>query len=90
MERPFSQIPRPTLSEMPSKVRDRISRLQPFQYQFKSNQQNLNDVERIPAYMRQGLEVDLPTKSNDQPSSLGIDSEGNIRTNNSFLHDNVD
>ena len=90
MERPLSQIPRRTLSEMPSKVRDRISRLQSFQYQFKSNQQNLNDVERIPAYMRQGLEVDLPTKSNDQPSSLGIDSEGNIRTNNSFLHDNVD
>lgn len=90
MERPLSQIPRRTLSEMPSKVRDRISRLQSFQYQFKSNQQNLNDVERIPAYMRQGLEVDLPTKSNEQPSSLGIDAEGNIRTNNSFLHDNVD
>lgn len=90
MERPLSQIPRRTLSEMPSKVRDRISRLQSFQYQFKSNQQNLNDVERIPAYMRQGLEVDLPTKSNEPPSSLGIDAEGNIRTNNSFLHDNVD
>jgi len=47
-------------------------------------------VERIPAYMRQGLDVDLLTKSNEQPSSLGFYAEGNIRTNNSFLHDNVD
>ena len=86
MERPFSQIPRPTLSEMPSKVRDRVSRLQSFQYQFKSNQQNLNDLERIPAYMHQDLEVDLPTKSNEQPSSLRFMQRVTISRIRNFLY----
>lgn len=90
MDVPLSALPKRTLNDMPSKVQDRISRLQSFQYKFKANQQNLNDAERIPAYMRQGMDVDLPSKSNEQPSNIGVDSEGNLRTNNSFLHDNVD
>ena len=40
--------------------------------------------------MRQGMEVDLDHKSSEQPSNIGVDNDGNIRTNNSFLHDNVD
>mgnify|MGYP000678161071 CR=1 FL=1 len=90
MDVPLSELPKRTLNDMPSKVQDRISRLQSFQYKFKANQQNLNDAERIPAYMRQGMDVDLPSKSDEQPSNIGVDSEGNLRTNNSFLHDNVD
>ena len=90
MDVPLSELPKRSLNDMPSKVKDRISRLQSFQYQFKTNQQNLNDAERIPAYMRQGMDVDLPNKSNEQPSNIGVDAEGNLRTNNSFLHDNVD
>ena len=53
---------------------------------FKSNQQNLNDVERIPAYMRQGLEVDLPTKSNEQPSSLRFMQRVTISRIRNFLY----
>ena len=90
MDLPLSQMPSKNLSEMPNKVKDRISRLQSFQYQFKANQQNLEEAERIPAYMRQGVEVDLNHKSTEQPSNVGVDAEGNLRTNNSFLHDNVD
>jgi cell division protein FtsZ len=90
MDVPLSELPQRNLNDMPSKVKDRISRLQSFQYKFKANQQNLNDAERIPAYMRQGMDVDLPNKSNEQPSNIGVDAEGNLRTNNSFLHDNVD
>ena len=90
MDVPLSELPKRSLNDMPSKVKDRISRLQSFQYKFKANQQNLSDAERIPAYMRQGMDVDLPNKSNEQPSNIGVDAEGNLRTNNSFLHDNVD
>jgi len=90
MDVPLSELPQRNLNDMPSKVKDRISRLQSFQYKFKANQQNLNDAERIPAYMRQGMDVDLPNKSDEQPSNIGVDAEGNLRTNNSFLHDNVD
>jgi cell division protein FtsZ len=90
MDQPLSEMPRRPLSDLPSKIQDRMSRLQSFQYQFKANLQNLSDAERVPAYLRQGMEVDLDQKSNEQPSNIGVDNDGNIRTNNSFLHDNVD
>ena len=82
MERPLSQ--------MPKLVQERKNRLEQFQYRFKSNQNNLAEAERVPAYMRQGIELDHQTKSTEQPSNMGVDKEGNLRTNNSFLHDNVD
>ena len=90
MDQPLSEMPMRPLSDLPSKIQDRMSRLQSFQYQFKANLQNLSDAERVPAYLRQGMEVDLDQKSNEQPSNIGVDNDGNIRTNNSFLHDNVD
>lgn len=90
MDQPLSQMPKRTLSDLPPKIQDRMSRLQSFQYQFKANLQNLSDAERVPAYLRQGMEVDLDHKSSEQPSNIGVDNDGNIRTNNSFLHDNVD
>lgn len=90
MDQPLSQMPKRALSDLPPKIQDRMSRLQSFQYQFKANLQNLSDAERVPAYMRQGMEVDLDHKSGEQPSNIGVDNDGNIRTNNSFLHDNVD
>ena len=90
MDQPLSQMPKRTLSDLPPKIQDRMSRLQSFQYQFKANLQNLSETEKVPAYMRQGMEVDLDHKSSEQPSNIGVDNDGNIRTNNSFLHDNVD
>ncbi len=90
MDQPLSQMPKRTLSDLPPKIQDRMSRLQSFQYQFKANLQNLNEAERVPAYMRQGMDVNLDHKSSEQPSNIGVDNDGNLRTNNSFLHDNVD
>ena len=89
MDLPISAVKAANAGNFPTKVKDRISRLQAFQYQFKATNQ-IDESERIPAYMRQGVNVDLANKSEDKPSNIGIDSEGNIRTNNSFLHDNVD
>ena len=87
MDQPISQLPKRAAQELPNKIQERMNRLQKFGYRFK---ENLTEVERTPAYRRQGLDVDLEQKSGEKPSNLGVDSEGNIRTNNSFLHDNVD
>jgi len=87
MDEPISQLPKRAAQELPNKIQERMNRLQKFGYRFK---ENLTEVERTPAYKRQGLDVDLEQKSGEMPSNLGVDSEGNIRTNNSFLHDNVD
>ena len=87
MDQPISQLPKRAAQELPNKIQERMNRLQKFGYRFK---ENLTEVERTPAYKRQGLDVDLEQKSGEKPSNLGVDPEGNIRTNNSFLHDNVD
>ena len=87
MDLPIAHLPKRTAQELPSKIQERMNRLQKFGYRFK---ENLTEVERTPAYKRQGLDFDLEQKSAQTPSNLGVDSEGNIRTNNSFLHDNVD
>ena len=87
MDLPIAHLPKRTAQELPSKIQERMNRLQKFGYRFK---ENLTEVERTPAYKRQGLDFDLEQKSARTPSNLGVDSEGNIRTNNSFLHDNVD
>ena len=87
MDQPISQLPKRAAQELPNKIQERMNRLQKFGYRFK---ENLTEVERTPAYKRQGLDFDLEQKSAEMPSNLGVDSEGNIRTNNSFLHDNVD
>lgn len=87
MDQPISQLPKRAAQELPNKIQERMNRLQKFGYRFK---ENLTEVERTPAYKRQGMDFDLEQKSAEMPSNLGVDSEGNIRTNNSFLHDNVD
>ena len=87
MDLPIAHLPKRTAQELPSKIQERMNRLQKFGYRFK---ENLTEVERTPAYKGQGLDFDLEQKSAQTPSNLGVDSEGNIRTNNSFLHDNVD
>ena len=89
MDRPISAVKAANAGDFPKKVKERISRLSSYQYQFKSAHQ-IDEAERIPAYMRQGLDVDIDHKSDEQPSNIGVDGEGNLRTNNSFLHDNVD
>ena len=89
MDRPISALKAANAGDFPKKVKERISRLSTYQYPFKSAHQ-IDEAERIPAYMRQGLDVDMDHKSDEQPSNIGVDGEGNLRTNNSFLHDNVD
>ena len=49
-------------------------------------------MEKEPAYKRKGLDVNSDVQ--DSPSRLSVDKDNNddlqIRSNNSFLHDNVD
>ena len=87
-----------TISELKNKAEDRRQKMKEFNYKFinKMNQ-NIDDSESQPAYKRMGVSLtDVPSSSeidSDQSRmSLGVDEEDNIqlRSNNSFLHDNVD
>ena len=53
----------------------------------------LDEIERVPAYQRAGVEFDeVPEGSKVDRTTLSEDQNGDnqLRTNNSFLHDNVD
>ena len=52
----------------------------------------MDEFEKEPAYKRSGVELNTPNYNNKSRTSLGTDSNDDIqlRSNNSFLHDNVD
>ena len=55
----------------------------------------IDDIEREPAYKRQGVdlsEVEHSSEVNSSRISVGLDDNDDVqlRNNNSFLHDNVD
>lgn len=71
----------------------RKEQLKQFNYTFKNNISRIEEMERQPAYKRMGFELEAPPEE-DSPSSLSLDNDSNddmqLRSNNSFLHDNVD
>jgi cell division protein FtsZ len=72
---------------------ERRRKLKEFNYKFHNNPSRIEELEKEPAYKRLG--VDLSNNANNTTNSrmsLGTDSNDDlqIRTNNSFLHDNVD
>ncbi|MEM8507490.1 MAG: cell division protein FtsZ [Bacteroidota bacterium] len=72
---------------------ERRKKLKSFNYKFKNNRNSIDDIEKEPAYKRQGVDLsEGPTESKVSRMSLGEDSNDEIqlRSNNSFLHDNVD
>ena len=52
----------------------------------------IDDIEKQPAYKRMGIELeDADTNTNISRTSINIDDDDiDLRSNNSFLHDNVD
>ena len=72
---------------------ERRKKLKDFNYKFQNNVSNIDEIEKEPAYKRQGVDLDEnPKEGKVSKTSLGEDSNGDIqlRSNNSFLHGNVD
>ena len=75
------------------RAEERKRKLKNFNYTFKNNRKSVDEIEKEPAYKRQGVDLDENTKEQKvSRMSLGEDSNDEIqlRSNNSFLHDNVD
>ena len=72
---------------------ERRRKLKEFNYKFHNNPSRVDEYEKEPAYKRTGVELSSPqTNTSNSRLSLGTDSNDDIqlRSNNSFLHDNVD
>ena len=72
---------------------ERRKKLKEFNYKFHNNVSRIDEMEKEPAYKRLG--IDLNSSQNNQVNSrisVGTDSNDDLqlRSNNSFLHDNVD
>ena len=64
-----------------------------FNYKFHNNPSRVEEYEKEPAYKRSGVDLSNPqTNTANSRISLGTDSnnDNQLRSNNSFLHDNVD
>jgi cell division protein FtsZ len=82
-----------SIEEQLRKSRERIMRLKDLSMKLRSG--NIQELENIPAYKRKEIALQQTPASNESHISrfsLLPDNEGNteIRSNNSFLHDNVD
>ena len=73
---------------------ERKRKMKEFNHKFNNSASQIDEFERVPAYKRMGFDVTSTpnTASNQSRMSLGTDSNDDIqlRSNNSFLHDNVD
>ena len=72
---------------------ERRRKLKEFNYKFHNNPSRVDEYEKEPAYKRFGVDLSAtPTNNNKSRTSLGTDSNDDmqLRSNNSFLHDNVD
>lgn len=72
---------------------ERRQKMKAFNYKF--NTSKVDEIEKEPAYKRQGVELSDTSTSNApiaSRSSVALDENDDVqlRTNNSFLHDNVD
>ena len=72
---------------------DRRRKMKEFNYKFHNNPSKIEEMEKEPAYKRLGVDLSQNTQSNSNSRmSIGKDSNDDtqLRSNNSFLHDNVD
>ena len=87
---PFDQSIRETISLQNEKRKEQLKQ---FNYTFNKNIIRIEEMERQPAYKRLGFELDGPIEE-QAPSTMSLDNDSNddiqLRSNNSFLHDNVD
>ncbi len=72
---------------------ERRRKLKDFNYKFHNNPSRMEEFEKEPAYKRSGIDITTnPQDNTASRTSFGTDSNDDIqlRSNNSFLHDNVD
>lgn len=72
---------------------ERKRKLKEFNYKFKDSISLVDELERVPAFRRQNIELlKGQTSGANSRISVGTDSNNDLqlRSNNSYLHDNVD
>lgn len=75
------------------RAEERRRKMKEFNYKFHNSSARIDEIEKEPAYKRMGIDLNASKPDNSKSRfSLGTDSNDDLqlRSNNSFLHDNVD
>lgn len=75
------------------RAEERRRKMKEFNHKFHNHSSRIDEFEKEPAYRRMGIDLnDSHSANNRSRLSLGTDSNNDLqlRSNNSFLHDNVD
>ena len=86
-----------TIEELQKRADDRRRKMKDFNYRFTNRPGNNEEYQNKPAYKRMGIDLDDVEPSSEpteNKSRISLSSDDNddiqLRSNNSYLHDNVD
>ena len=81
-----------TINELQKRAEERRKNMKKFNYNFnESLNKNIDEIERQPAYKRLGVDLDKNISISKTETAIKNDSDNiDLKSNNSFLHDNVD
>ena len=90
-ESPFDKSIQESVTSENEKRKDHLKK---FNHSFKHSLSKIDEFEKQPAYKRMGLDLEQHSSSDSDESRISLDKDKNddiqLRSNNSFLHDNVD
>ena len=81
-----------TITELQKRAEERRKTMKGFNYKFNDQMsKNIDEIERQPAYKRLGINLDTNSSISSTETSIKKNTdEISFKSNNSFLHDNVD
>lgn len=81
-----------TIAELQKRAEERRKKMKGFNYKFNEQlNKNIDEIEKQPAYKRLGVDLEPNAAISKSKTSIHADDEGiQLKSNNSFLHDNVD
>ncbi len=90
-EDPFNN---PISQVLVDRAEERRAKMKEFNYKFRNSSAQIDEIEKQPAYKRQGVDLDETKPGGEKLSRTSVGKDENddlqFRRNNSFLHDNVD
>lgn len=90
---PVDPLNTPISKLLKDRTEERKRKMKDFNYKFRNSASKIEDIEKQPAYKRMGIELDETESSDSNISRTSVntdDDDLDLRSNNSFLHDNVD
>ena len=81
-----------TITELQKRAEERRKKMKGFNYKFNDQlNKNIDEIERQPAYKRLGVDLDTNAAISKTKTTIKKDEDDlGLKSNNSFLHDNVD